>query len=199
MKIKNVLAKFSALIKKILNEILFYLFMPFYLIYDRANVIWHIIKANPKKAFWIGLPVFMYEACVIWLVWQYFYDPKKDTFSLTSIGFAMCISVSSVCFSWLKTLDSEKEKHYIDRIKKCGEISFGIGILFVLATALKYGVITYNAKDYKGWYFHMISILMGISSVFSFMLAFFKSGKIIKEILSIIYDRNDFTPWDIIK
>lgn len=181
-------------IKDILANVLVYALMPFYMVFDRLMAAGRAIKTNPKKALWIGLPLMMYEGSVIWLIAQYFNDPKKDTLSLTSVGFAMCIGIASVCFSWLKTLDTTNEKDLIDTIKKVGEIVFGIGLFFLLATALKYGSLTIY-PTYKMTFVRIIGVIMSLSSVVLYMIAFYTSGKVFRILLTTIYDRNHQHLW----
>lgn len=64
-------------------------------------------------------------------------DPKKDLISFLSVSFGMLIALSSVCFSWVKTID-EKDVKSIKEIKICGESFMLTAIFLIVAIALKY-------------------------------------------------------------
>ena len=122
-----------------------------------------------------------------------FSDIKKDTISVTNIGFAMCLAISSVCFSWVKTLDIDKEKPYIDSIKRCGEVSLGIGLVFVLASAFKYFAIYMTSETpYKSMLFYKgVSVILALLSWCLYVVAFFTSSKFLDDLLQIIYQRHE--------
>ncbi|MGN6567657.1 MAG: hypothetical protein ACTHJ0_06880 [Flavipsychrobacter sp.] len=149
-------------------------------------------KRNPNKFFWVTLPILLYEIWVVILIGSYFADEKKNTLGITSAAFAICISISSICFSWVKTLDAEKEIKDISIIKTTGEISLTIGIMFILATALKYGATVIPTNKNRSIFFTILFYALKSTYLFLFAITFFLTGKIMGNLLSLLYDRNRF-------
>jgi hypothetical protein len=64
-------------------------------------------------------------------------DPKKDLTGLLSVGFGMLIALSSICFSWVKTID-EKDSKTMTEVKTCGESFLLAAAFLIVSIALKY-------------------------------------------------------------
>lgn len=67
-----------------------------------------------------------------------FRDYKVDTITLTNYIFAIFIGLSAGCFSCTRALNQTEEPKMYERILKAGGLSLHSGIIFLIASALKY-------------------------------------------------------------
>lgn len=144
-------------------------------------------RKDPLRFAVVSFPCVLFEFIILGAILQHFENGKVDTTALTNIGFAIFAAVSSVCFSWLKSLDTEKEKLLIVNLRNCGEASFYAGILFVLASALKYTVIFYTRE--KWILYKVVTVFLSVGSILIFMRLAYLVPKLIYALLSILYDR----------
>jgi hypothetical protein len=68
-----------------------------------------------------------------------FSNPKENTTALTNIGFAVLGGISSICFSWSRAIE---EKVMVKDIVSAGEHCFLAALLFLCASAIKFGFFT---------------------------------------------------------
>jgi hypothetical protein len=94
----------------------------------------------------VYLPLICFGFFMIGFIAIVIADPKKDLTSFLSVSFGMLIALSSVCFSWVKTID-ERDVKSIRDIKICGESFMLTAIFLIVAIALKY--ISIQLSDVK--------------------------------------------------
>jgi hypothetical protein len=75
-------------------------------------------------------------------------DLSNNTVAFTNIGFAFCIGLSSISFSWSRALDIGKEPMHVRSIIKGGESSFAAALCFICASGIKYTVQEYNEPTF---------------------------------------------------
>ena len=106
----------------------------------------------------IGFALFIFGFIAIVII-----DPNKDLTSLLSVSFGMLIALSSVCFSWVKTID-EKDVKSIKEVKVCGESFMLTAIFLIVAIALKYVSIQLSVTQ------SVLSQFIGKSSFYLFYI-----------------------------
>jgi hypothetical protein len=97
-----------------------------------------------------------------------FINPKIDTTSLTNIGFAFAVSMSAVCFSWYRTLESN-ETESLKLIKSSGERFLFAGIIFICASAIKY--ISINETIFQNSISFFIYLFYTINIIYAFFFS----------------------------
>ncbi len=80
------------------------------------------------------------------------FDITKDTFSITNYGFAIMAAYTSICFSWTRNLDSNKDEYEIVKINSIAHRSLYSGITFLLGSLFKYIIIANNGFIFVGNY-----------------------------------------------
>lgn len=77
-------------------------------------------------------------------------EPTRDTTLLTNIGFAMFIGISSVLFSWARSLDEKRFPKQVHALNRIAVISILGSICFIFSSLFKY--IALHPNDSKIWY-----------------------------------------------
>lgn len=98
------------------------------------------MKLKPTNIYFIlffvilGFPL----AVLIGRGFHVFSNPEIDTVSLTNLGFAIFIGLSSVLFSWSRSLDEKKHQYSVKQINKMAARSIMGSIFFILSSFFKY-------------------------------------------------------------
>lgn len=90
-----------------------------------------------KKLIVVYVPIAAFFLFIIYWTTSNLLNKNKDTTTFLSVGFAMLIGLSSVCFSWFKTLDESDTKSK-KIIRTAGESFFISAVTLIIFTALKY-------------------------------------------------------------
>lgn len=143
-----------------------------------------------KKTLYFWFPVLLFVYVVFMIILDYFGNIENDTTTLTNFGFAILGGISSITFSWQKTLDKEDDSTLINELQRYGELALYAAILFLIASSLKYGAIaTSNNQVFKP--FINKYILIGGASV-CFMYAASISVLVITKLMERLFDRTKF-------
>lgn len=151
----------------------------------------YVLIDNYYKVFLVILPNFFFGILGVNIIVFNFKNINQDTTNLTNYGFAILAGISSICFSWTRGLDKDKEQLMIDRISKAGEGSLHCAIIFLLASALKYSSLHLDLiipKTWKLFYVIMNSILT-ITYATCFTLGFIKVNQVVCDINKLLYER----------
>lgn len=156
----------------------------------RGGLKWLFID-NFNKTFLVTLPNFLFGFVGACIIIYGFKNIKEDTTSLTNYGFAILAGIASICFSWTRGLDQAKEPSMIARISKAGESSLHCAILFLLASALKYGAIHLDTLIPKSWkiIYTIVGISLTITYSVCFTLGFYKVDRVLCDINKLLYER----------
>jgi hypothetical protein len=111
------------------------------------------IGGGLKVILLVWLPIIAFYLFIfVWLAIE-FLDPKNNTTIFLGAGFAMLVGLSSVCFSWVKTIDEPNENKVKKIIKVCGESFFLIALYMIVAIALKYAFLKLSDSKVNNWFF----------------------------------------------
>lgn len=104
-------------------------------------------------------------------------NPEKDTTVFTNIAFAVLAGISSVTFSWGRTVEKIDPESF-KKIVKAGELSLQATIFFLLASAFKYTYISLPHIQEQSMLLniakhciHYISIIFFSLAILNFMLS----------------------------
>ncbi len=139
----------------------------------------------------VVLPNFLFSIVGITIVLYGFKNFKEDTTNLTNYGFAILAGIASICFSWIKVLDINKEPLMFGRVSNAAEGSFQCAITFILASALKYSSLHLEEFIPKSWtiiYLTFYSIL-GFTYGICFTFGFIKVDNILSDLNKLLYER----------
>ncbi len=151
----------------------------------------YVFIDNYYKVFLVTLPNFFFGILGASIVIYGFKNIKEDTTNLTNYGFAILAGISSICFSWTRGLDKEKEPLMIDRISQAGEGSLHGAIIFLLASALKYSSIHLDFIIPKTWaiFYAIMNPFLTLTYATCFTLGFYKVDLVICDINKLLYER----------
>lgn len=151
----------------------------------------YVFVDNFNKVFLVELPNFFFGLLGSTIVIYGFKNINEDTTSLTNYGFAILVGISSVCFSWTRGLDNEKEPLMIKRISQAGEGSLHCAIVFLLASALKYSTLHLDFLIPKTWTIAYTTMNIILTLVYGtcFLLGFYKVDRIVCDINKLLYER----------
>ncbi len=173
--------------KKLLSKILF----PFKWVFQQIGRCIKYIVQNFEQLFIVTLPNYFFGGLGVAIIIAEFKDFKKDTTGLTNYGFAILAGISSLCFSWLKTLDANKEPKMIKEISIAGEGSLHAAIIFLLSSALKYGSFHLNSVIPVDWkiFNRTFGVALLITYTISFTLGFYLVIEVVSKLNKILYLR----------
>lgn len=145
------------------------------------------------KAFSINIPLMLFLILGLSIMLSIFKNKNQDTTNLTNYGFAILIGFSSVCFSWARNMNPEKEPKMLEKISNCGEVSLLAAILFLVASLIKYCHINideiYFMKKIPFIYYRIINIFLELVYGICFVSAYYHTYYIFKTINNVIFNR----------
>ncbi|AMQ00954.1 hypothetical protein AY601_4103 [Pedobacter cryoconitis] len=95
-------------------------------------------------------------------------EPSRDTTLLTNIGFAMFVGISSMLFTWARSLDEKKFPKQVHSLNTVAVISILGSIFFIFSSLFKY--LALHNNDPKLWILEKgskleVNVLTGASIV----------------------------------
>ena len=150
-----------------------------------------VFYENYNKIFIVIIPSVIFALLGGSILLYSFKNINEDTTYLTNYGFAILIGLSSVCFSWTRNLDNEKEPLMLRTASASAEGFLHCAIIFLLSSIIKYGTLKIDilfGEEYnvvKTIIISILSILYGIS----FTLGFFKAERNLYYINLMLYER----------
>ena len=151
----------------------------------------YVFYENYHKIFMVIIPSVIFAILGGSILLYSFKNINEDTTYLTNYGFAILIGLSSVCFSWTRNLDKEKEPLMLKTVSASAEGFLHCAIIFLLSSVIKYGTLKIDilfGEEYnlvKTIIISTLSILYGIT----FTLGFFKVERNLYYINLLLYER----------
>ena len=119
-----------------------------------------------------------------------FQSADQDTTYLTNYGFAILIGLASICFSWVRNLDREKEPLMINKVTEAGENSFHSSIIFLIASGIKYSLVNLHLFISKEYFIYSpIHTFLYMIFMICFGVAYVKFESVIRELNYVLYER----------
>lgn len=146
---------------------------------------------NFNKIFVVILPSIIFAILGFSILLYSFKNIREDTTYLTNYGFAILIGLSSVCFSWTRNIDNEKEPLMLKRVSASAEGFLHCAIIFLLSSIIKYGTLKLGilfGEEYnlvKEIIINSFSIIYGLA----FTSGFIKAERNIYNINLLLYER----------
>jgi len=179
--------------KKILIRIFSILLFPIKYVFNKIVQLfeWFYSSRFLGLIFIVGIPNLLVVLLSGFFVINLFTDPFYDTTKYTNFGFAIFISLASVSFSWVKSLNQKEGPIMISKIKAAAENSLYSGILFLISSLIKFSTIKLNEAfpiadnifSNIGWLFLVIIYVL------TFTLSLIKAQSSITKLNSVLYNR----------
>lgn len=172
------------ILKKIIHGTINAIMYPFKLFKD-------FFIDNHKYMFMVELPGLLISLLGTGVILFHFKNIKEDTSNITNYGFAILAGISSICFSWIKTLDKEIEPEMIKKITHVGESFFYCSILFLILSALKYSSLHLEYIIPKSFspYYNFVYWTTLVTHSFCFTYTFLKLDLVFNQLNILLFQR----------
>lgn len=141
------------------------------------------------RIFILHIPSYIISLLGLVIILDDFQTADKDTTYLTNYGFAILIGFASICFSWARNMDREKEPKMLDEVSIAGEKSFHSAILFLMGSGIKYILINLTIYIESSAVLYCLHIFFYVIYLACFAIAYIKFESVIRDLNFLLHKR----------